>query len=245
MSETDPQGGAETPAEPAATAAEAPAPADTGAATETEETAEPAKPSRTERRIAALSARLSAGEQREARLAQEVEQYRRQGQPQAAQEQEFTPAQIAAMDKRLADMRAKERFDERGKAFHEAGKAAFKDWGERCSSLMQMGADSQFAEILLEIPNGAKVAGALADDPEALEAITALRSERSRAIALGKYAATLETREPPARKTSPLPAPIKPIAGATARTELNQYAASAQKLVDVYSKELAEKSGRR
>ena len=80
--QTDPQDGA-APAEPGApTETQASAPAADGAATETPAEPEPPKPSRTDRRIAALSARLSAGEQERQRLAQEVEQYRRQSQPQ-------------------------------------------------------------------------------------------------------------------------------------------------------------------
>lgn len=240
---TDPQDGA-APAEPAAQT-EAPAPAADGAATETDETKaepDPPKPSRTDRRIAALSARLSAGEQERQRLAQEVEQYRRQNQPQP--DKPVTPDDIPRIvEERVAAQLAQRVAAERAEQFHASGKAAYPDWQERCQSLMQMGADAGFAELLIETPDGAKVAGALADDPDELERITGLKSERARAIALGRYAAALETREPAAKPANRLPPPIRPIAGATARTPFNETTATAQQLVDFYSKQAMQKRG--
>jgi hypothetical protein len=239
---TDPQGGAE-PAAPAPEI-EAPAPAETSAATEPETPAEldPPKPSRTDRRIAALSARLSAGEQERARLAQEVEQYRRQGQPQP--DKPITAEDIPRIvEERVAAQLAQRVAAERAEQFHASGKATFSDWQDRCQSLMQMGADAGFAELLIETPGGAKVAGALADDPEELERITGLKSERARAIALGRYAAALETREPQPKPANKLPPPIRPISGATARTPFNEATASAQQLVDFYSKQAMQKRG--
>ena len=241
---TDPQGGGATEApEPAAPVPEATAPAETGAATEDTETpADPPKPSRTDRRIAALSARLSAGEQERARLAQEVEQYRRQGQPQP--ERPITPEDIPRIvEERVQTALAQRVEQERAENFHASGKAAFPDWTERCQSLMQMGADPQFAALLIETPDGAKVAGALADDPEELERITGLKTERARAVALGRYAATLETREPVAKPASRLPPPIRPIAGATARTPFNELTATPQQLVEFYSRQAMQKRG--
>ena len=250
---TDPQGGA-NPAEPAAPApeTEAPAPAETGAAPEAEAPAEPEpKPSRVDRRIAALSARLSAGEQERARLAQEVEQYRRQNQPQP--DKPITVDDIPRIvEERVAAQLAQRVAAERAEQFHASGKAAFPDWQDRCQSLMQMGADAGFAELLIETPGGAKVAGALADDPEELERITGLKTERARAIAIGRYAAALETREPTpssearAARTIPvnkLPPPIRPINGATARTPFNETTATPQQLVEFYSKQAMQKRG--
>lgn len=240
--QTDPQDGA-APAEPAApTETQASAPAADGAATETPAEPEPPKPSRTDRRIAALSARLSAGEQERQRLAQEVEQYRRQSQPQP--DKPITPDDIPRIvEERVAAQLAQRVEQERAEAFHASGKAEFKDWTERCQSLMQMGADAQFAQLLIETPDGAKVAGALADDPEELERITGLKSERARAVALGRYAATLETREPAAKPANKLPPPIRPINGATARTPFNETTATAQQLVDFYTKQAMQKRG--
>lgn len=243
MSETTPQAEGAPPPEPAAPATEAPAPAADGAATDDTKTDEPEpKPSRTERRIAALSARLSAGEQERERLAAEVEQYRRHFAP-APAEPQFTPEQQAAVDRLVEAKMAQRTEAERSESFHTAGRAAYPaDWSERCTSLMQMGADAQFAQLLIETPDGAKVAGALADDPEELERITGLRTERARAIALGKFAATLESK-PAAARTSRAPAPIRPINGASARVEVNEQTMTTQQLVDLYSKQAMAKRG--
>ncbi|HEX3574572.1 MAG TPA: hypothetical protein VHU42_08240 [Rhodopila sp.] len=189
---TDPQGGAATAAEPAATETEATAPANTGAAdtTEASEASEGTeatpKPSRTDRRIAALSARLSAGEQERARLAAELERARSDGRPKAPP-RPVTPEDIPRIvEERVQAQLAQRLVQERADRFHEAGRAAFPDWADRCASLMQMGADAQIAELLIEAPDGPKVAAALADDPEEMERIAGLKSERARAIALGR-----------------------------------------------------------
>jgi hypothetical protein len=244
MSETNPQAEGAPPPEPAAPATEAPAPAAEGAARETtDETKEPEpKPSRTDRRIAALSARLAASAQEQARQAQELEHYRRQVAPQFA-EPTLTPEQQAAVD-RVVEAKLAQRVEaERSESFHTQGRAAYPDWSERCQSLMQMGADAQFAQLLIETPDGAKVAGALADDPEELERITGLRSERARAIALGKFAATLESKPAAPARTSRAPAPIRPINGASARVEFDEHTATPQQLVEFYSKQAMAKRG--
>jgi hypothetical protein len=245
MSETNPQAEGAPPPEPAAPATEAPAPAADGAASETtdttDETKEP-KPSRTDRRIAALSARLSAGEQERQRLAQEVEHYRRQFAPQPA-ELQLSPEQQAAVDRAVEAKLAQRVEAERSESFHTAGKAAYPDWSERCQSLMQMGADAQFAQLLIETPDGAKVAGALADDPEELERITGLRTERARAIALGKFAATLESKPAAPARTTRAPAPIRPINGASARVEFDEHTATPAQLVEFYSRQAMAKRG--
>src|ERR1700679_184144 len=86
MSETltDAQGGANE-AEPAATADKPIAPGTEGAATE-DKPAEQPKPDRAERRIAALSARLAAGENERQRMAAELAEMRRVQTPPAAEE---------------------------------------------------------------------------------------------------------------------------------------------------------------
>src|SRR4051812_824483 len=242
MSETNPQAEGAPPPEPAAPVTEAPAPAAEGAATETpDETKEP-DPSKLERRLATLRARITAGEQEQARQAQEIEYYRRQFAPQPTEPQ-FTPEQQAAVDRLVEAKMAQRAEAERSEAFHTQGRAAYPDWSERCSSLMKMGADPQFAQLLLETPDGAKVAGALADDPEALERIAGLRTERARAIALGAFAATLESKPAAPARSSRAPAPIRPINGASARTEFNEYTATPAQLVEFYSKQAMAKRG--
>ena len=244
MSETEtaPPGGAQ--AEPAATTETTPAPVDTGAATETtttEPTEAEVKQSRIERRIAAMSARLSAGEQERARLAGENERLR------SGATHEPDPNRALTQD----DIkRAREEGEAQGavrarvERFHEQGRASYPDWTERCQSLMAMGADSGLAELLVETPDGAKVAAALADDPEALEAIAGLRSERSRAIALGKFAAEMRDKPAPAaRRVSNAPAPIRQLNGASARAEFNEFTATAEQLTAYYAKQLRERRG--
>jgi hypothetical protein len=239
IDDTDPapQGGGAPAPEPAAT----PAPVTDGAATEPETTTttetatepetEHQKQSRGDRRIAALSARLAA-------QAAELEQLRRGGQPQQRQgEPQLTPEQQAYLDQRVAQEVARKTTEERAKAFHEQGRTQYPDWVERCSSLMDMGADAQLAEMLVELPDGAKIAGSLADNPEELERIAGLKSERARAIALGKYAATLApTRRSAAANVTRAPAPVRAIGNAPSRAEFNEYTASADELAEYYAK---------
>lgn len=238
MSETETatQGGAE--AEPAAQTDETTAAVDPAAATETETTeAEKPAPSREDRRIARLTARLSANEQQVAQLRNENELLRRNGGrepepqaiPQTAEELE------RLIDSRAEAKAAQQAVQARVATFHEQGRAAFPDWTERCQSLMQMGADPQFAELLVETPDGAKVAAALADDPEEMERIAGLRTERARAIALGRFAASMESKPAPVQRTSQAPAPITPIGGGRARTTFNEYTATAEQLTAHYT----------
>lgn len=238
---TDPQGGADE-AEPAATAAETTAPVETGAAdTETPAEPEKPKPSREDRRFASLSARLTAGEQERARLQAENEHYRRQINPQP--ERPITPDDIPRIvEERVAAAVAQREAQSRVESFHKAGQAAYPDWQERCQSLMQMGADGPMSELLVEMPEGAKVAAALADDPEELEKIAGLKTERARAIALGRFAAAMESKPPPpARNVSRAPAPIRPISSGTARIDVDESRMTSAQLVEFYSKQAAAK----
>ena len=242
MSETTAPQGATDPVDPAATATEATAPAETGAATEpnAETSSESGdkpqeKPSRGDKRFAMLSARL-------ARTEAELAEARRVSQPRPSE------AAVDPAVQRLAEQHAEKLYQERVvaervKTFHDAGKAAFPDWQDRCQSLMEMGADSGFAELLIDLPDGAKVAAALADDPESLEQIATIKTERGRAIALGKYSASLATKPAtPARPVSRAPAPIRPVTG-TARVAFNENTASPQQLVEYYSKQAMAKRG--
>ena len=113
---------------------------------------------------------------------------------------------------------------------------------------MQMGADAGFTQLLVEMPEGARVAGALADDPEELERIAAIKTERGRAIALGKYAAKLPEEKPqaaPRRAVSRAPAPIRPVNG-TANPTFNEYTTDdASALAQHYMRESMERRMRR
>jgi hypothetical protein len=96
------------------------------------------------------------------------------------------------------------------------------------------------------------VVAALAEDPEALQRIVKLDGERARAVALGKYAATLgaDNGNGHARAAAPLPvtrapAPVRPVTG-RASPVFNEYTAPPEQLVDVYLKRDLERArGRR
>jgi len=236
--ETGPQPGGDAP-EAAATETEATAPVEAGAETETtEKTDEQPKPSRADRRIAALSARLAATNN-------ELEQLRRaqQAPPQRPTELPQTPEDFERLVEQRAEAKAAQKAAEaRAAAFHEAGMAEHgKDaWAARCNNLMAMGADAGMSQLLIEMPNGAKVAGALADDPEELERIAAIRSPTGRAIALGQYAATLAA---PARRAAPVsraPAPIRPVTG-VANPVFNEYTATPEQLTEFYTKQAMDR----
>lgn len=238
MSETETATQSGPTGESAVSDTDATAPADTGAATETP--VESTVSERAEKRIAKLAARLSAGEQQLARLVAENEQLRR-----GARSEEGAPSPEieAAAERRAQEIVAERTAKERMAKFHSDGRAAHADWSDRCQSLMQMGADAQLSHMLVELDNGARVAGALADDPEALERIAAIQTERGRAISLGMYAAKIEaTPAPPVRRVSNAPAPIRPVTGG-ARVEFNPYGADSEALVDYYSREAMKARG--
>jgi hypothetical protein len=210
---------------------------------------EPAKeadePEKEDRRVAALRARLGAAERREAQREAELEFYRRQAAAQAPQDE--TPEQRAQRER--AQIRAEVEAQIRTETFHNQGQAAYADWKQRCDDLVAMGADAGFAQLLVEMPGGegVKVAAALAADPTEVQRIANLRSERARAVALGKYAATLGDGEAPARPAAAAvtraPAPIRPVTG-RANPQVNEYAMSGQQLVDKYMREAIEKRQR-
>jgi len=247
MSETVEQPQGEPAADPSLTPTPSPesTPApETDAPEQTEEEKQQQAQAKEDRRIAQLRARLGAAEREQARQAAELDFYRRQAAAQAPTED--TPEQ-AAMRQR-AEVRAEVEAQIRTERFHEQGASEFGDWKQRCDDLVKMGADSGFAQLLVEMPDGVKVAGALAADPEAVERIANLRSERARAVALGKYAATLEgdnghARGAPAPVTR-APAPVRPVTGRAAPT-FNEYTADPNQLVDRYMKQAMERQIRR
>jgi len=232
-----PGGPADAAAEPAPTDTEAPAPAETGAADTAAADAEAKKPNREERRYTILSAQLRNAEQERGRMAEELAALRRQVSP-PPDEPQLTPQQQAFVDARVQQAVSEQREQERVQGFHAAGSAAYPDWKERCASLMSMGADAGLAALLVETPDGANVAAALADEPEALERIAGLKSERARAIALGKFAASVADKPAPASRTiSRAPPPIKPIGGGSAKPAVDEYALTSAQLVELYSKQ--------
>lgn len=194
-----------------------------------------------DRRWARLTARFSTLSRERDELAQRVahlEQARHQAttgeQPPSPELQNY----IRAEAQRLAE---EARVEERKQSFHAAGSAAYEDWQERCQNLIAMGADPGLAALLVDMPNGAKLAGELHDNPDELERIASIRSERGRAVALGQFAAKLEQR--PARTVSRAPRPPTPVTG-RAEPKFNEYQASAQDLVAHYTKQAMEQQRR-
>ena len=192
-----------------------------------------------DRRVATLRARLGAAERDREALRSENEFYRRQAQqnPQA----EETPEQRYQRER--AQIRGEVEAQLRTETFHHQGAAAYGDWKQRCDDLVSMGADAGFAQLLVEMPDGVRVAAALASDPDAVERIANLRTERARAVALGKYAATVEDTAQRSnggeRQITRAPAPVRPVTG-RANPQVNEYRLSGQQLVDKYSREAME-----
>jgi hypothetical protein len=218
------------------TPAPAPAPAPEGETPEqTPEQAAEAK-SRGDRRFAELTAKLSAAQRDRDRLAAETEFLRRNIQQQPQQGQDTPEARY--MREREA-IRQEVEAKIRTETFHEQGASQFPDWRQRCDDLVKMGADPNFAQLLVEMPEGVRVAAALAADPAEVERIANLRTERARAVALGKYAATIEDapgRAPAPRPVTNAPAPVRTVTGRASPT-FNEYAADAQALVDKYMRD--------
>ncbi len=203
------------------------------------------KPSKLDRRIAALSARVSAAEARAQQAEAEATRYR-QHSPLEQQRPELTPELRVEVERLAAQMREQERGREKAESFHELGRESYADWEERCKNLIAMGADNGVAEILVEMKDGARIAGALADDPEALQRISSIKTERGRAISLGMYAASLADKAPPplprraARESS---GPIRPITNLGNGSVPVPQAMTSEQLVDYYSREAMKARG--
>jgi hypothetical protein len=215
---------------------------DGGDGTEQEE-----RQSKRDRRFAELSARLTAAERRDQERERELKFYRQQAAQVAPQDE--TPEQRHMRER--AQMRGEVEAQVRTETFHQQGSAQFSDWKQRCDDLVKMGADAGLAALLVEMPDGVKVTAALAADPEEVERIAGLRTERARAVALGKYAATIDGAPVPPRTAAngdnrlapPVtraPAPIRPVVGRASPT-FNEYAADAQSLVERYMKQNLER----
>ena len=206
------------------------------------------------RRVAQVRARLAAAERERDALRAEAEFYRRQAANVAPEDE--TPDQRRQRER--MEIRAEERAQIRTETFHQQGGALFGDWKQRCDDLVAMGADAQIASLLVEMPGGegVRVAAALASDPDALQRIANLQTERGRSMALGKYAATIEEathdRSRPngvngaaaAPAVTRAPAPVRPVTG-RASPQFNEYTATAQQLADFYMRQTLEKQTRR
>jgi hypothetical protein len=141
---------------------------------------------------------------------------------------------IQAEAQRLAEQ---QRTQDRINSFHSAGRDAYPDWQQRCNDLQAMGADAQIAALLVEMPDGHRIAAALRDTPEELEHIASLRGERARAIALGQFAERATAK--PTRAVSRAPAPPRPIQG-RASPVFNEQQATTEQLVEHYARQAME-----
>jgi len=83
---------------------------------------------------------------------------------------------------------------DRRTAFHEAGQATFTDWRKRCEDLMAMGADPSFALLLVEMPDGHLVAGALWEDQAALLHIVSSKGNRARGVRYSSHGSAFGLR---------------------------------------------------
>jgi hypothetical protein len=163
-------------------------------------------------RAAALERRLA---EMEARISQANGEPGQNGVPQDWMQH---PQVRQAIEARAAE-------EARVQAFLQAGASEFPDWDKRRHDLIEMGADANMAQLLVEMPQGHRVAAALYDHPDELERIADLKTERARAVELGKFAARVEARRAasvspqPPRRASSLPPPITPPATTRAKGE--------------------------
>jgi hypothetical protein len=242
MSETIEQP-AEPEREPAPTPAPESTPAPADAPEQTEEEQQQREARGGDRRFAAVTAKLSAAERVQAQQAAELAYWRSQAQGQQQSGQETAEQQQHRL---RAEVRAEVETQIRTETFHAQGAAEFDDWKQRCDELITMGADPQFAQLLVKMPDGVRVAGALAADPAAVERIANLRDPDARAVALGKYAATLGGNGNGARAAAPVPstrapAPVRPVTGRAAPV-FNEYTATPEQLADYYLKKDLERA---
>ncbi len=196
------------------------------------------------RRVAQLRARLGAAEREQAAQRAELEFYRRQIAAQAPQQD--TPEQ--AEQRLRMQIRDEERTKIQTETFHQAGEQQIPDWRRKCDDLVAMGADAGFARLLVDMPGGegVKVVAALANDPDAVQRITNIQTPHGRAIALGKYAASIDDAPTHrgngnAPQMTRAPAPIRPVTG-RANPTFNEYTAPPEQLVDVYLKRDLERA---
>jgi hypothetical protein len=252
MSDTEttvPQDGGAPASEPIITGStEAPPPVETETTTEAtpeQEAEEQPRQRRGDRRLAVLAAQSRAAQEQLARQSAELEDLRRRvgsAQPEQPQiPQEWQPILDREVEARIA-ARAQQQARE---AFHDAGKQmAPQEWATICKDLEDMGADAPLSWVLVEMGReGAKAAVALHENPEDLERIAALKTPTARAIALGKYAATLEATPAPPRRAAQVsraPAPIRPVNGSV-NPEPNPYTMGPQEAVAWAEKQEAER----
>lgn len=194
-----------------------------------------------ERRVSRLTSRVTQTTRERDELAQRVAQLEQSRQQAASGQQPPSPELQRYIYEEAQKLAQAQVWKDREQAFHAAAAAAYPDWEERRHNLVAMGADAELAELLVETPNGARLAGELHDNPDELERIASIRTRTGRAVALGQFAAKLEQR--PARTVSRAPRPPQPVTG-RASPAFNEYNASAQDLVAFYAKKAMDEQRR-
>ncbi len=133
-----------------------------------------------------------------------------QEQPQQAANGQYQAAVQAEANRLIAEQRANE---ERG-ALIAAGVKDYtaETWNEKTAMLATMGAlqRPEFMETLLSIPDGHRLAVALADDPDELANLLGKRPAQMAAM-MGRMAAELSVADEPKKPVSRAPAPVKPV----------------------------------
>lgn len=199
----------------------------------------PEAPPEAERRYHRLTARLNTLSRERDELAARLVQLEQARQQQPGPMDPNVQAHIQAEAQRLVAAQAR---NEHIRTFHEKGAETYPDWEQKTSNLMAMGADPGFAELLIELPQGHKVAASLADEPDELDRIVQIKTERGRAIALGQYAQRISNR--PVRPVSKAPTPPPTVEGRAAPT-FDETTADAQTLVNYYMKQSMEQRANR
>lgn len=204
---------------------------------QSEKTAEPEtpKPDPVEKRIARLTAKLSYAQQQivdmSARISASTQQP--QGEPVKLDEAEVERRATAKAEERL--------FNDECNKVASRGEEEFDDFHPKISSLWEEigGFNKPLVEAALETGDAHKVLYELASDPDEAERIGGLSPARMGA-ALAKLA---NKPAPPPVAFSKAPKPIKPVSG-SARVEFNEHTATAEQLVEHYSKQaMASRKG--
>lgn len=225
---------------------ESPAPETEAPEQTPEEEAE--RKSKGDKRFAIVTAQRAALQRERDALQAENEHYRRQL---AGQAPEYDTPEKAAQRLRM-QVRAEVEAEIKVNNLHSEGYAQYPDWDQRRQRVVDMGGDAEFASLIVDMPpsEAVKVVAALAEDPEALQRIVDLKGAHRRAVALGKYAATVEDAAPAQRSNgverqiTRAPAPVRPVTG-RANPQVNEYRLNGQQLVDKYSREAMEQRTRR
>lgn len=218
-----------------------PAPETVEAPATTEPPAPEPKPSQKDRRFAHLTAKLGdasrRAEEAEARARALEEMIAARGTeaaPETKPQPALKPDEIRAA---AASLLEQERFEERRLALIGDGIKDFGEdgWQDKTTILHEFGATANpaFMQAITELPEGAKIVAALADDVDQLEALLK-KSPAAMAAHLGRMSAQLE-QTPKKPLLSNAPKPVAPVGGSAkaeadpSKMSMKEYAAWREK----------------